>query len=917
MSEHDQPIPRSPRPGPDRVLGVLSRRLAGACAALGLLGVALGAALSFPRAVSEGRARPALRALLIDASASATRCRSTWSSWARRILSREARAALDAGEHLAVVLYGADTRELFPPGPPERILDRLAGRDGAPLSLLLEGRADTASELARALGLVEDELGASDRAPSHLRLVGEATWTGRDPAGALARLARAGVTIERLAPPAPDLPDLAVGELTVPSAPAVGEPLAISVDLALAPGAGGVAAFFETCSPRLEVRIESAAGASTRLLPLAAPLHPRFGSRGYLTWPLRLDLGPVAGGRTLVRVKVRVEGPGALRAGDPVEENDTLACVVTAGERRLAVAVASEEAAPDLAAWLDHLAGPADLQWLVRRPEQLAGLAGHLDLLLTLDLPLARLPATFVERFVASGGGWLHCAGWTWLEAAGTGVGSSSESGGAASSARAAEAADRLASMLPLRPAVPDAPERSVVFLIDGSGSMAGEPFERVKGALAELAGAAAGGDEMQLCLFTGALHDPVPLVGRRALARLLATTVPGGPTAILYSLEQLARRRSGAALPGVVILLSDGRDSSAFDIEERAAALRVSLAASRTRLAVVAVGENADRDLLGALLPAGVEPISAGDLGELTEIFHLEVNRERVLEGPGLRVVPADPASLASLPPAASALEAMAVSPVSGWPTFHRAVRAEARGGAGVLWKSAEGDPLLAVQRVGAGLVAAWASAPLADWSPEWGAATALTAPLLRALARRDGRGEELTARAVGGELVLSAFPDTWPALLRAEVLLSSRPVGGAGAVEATLGTIDLAPPATPVGLDPGALRTAPLPVFLGRASPASVLRLEVSDARGAYLGQAPLVLARAAEFSLRPERLGELPAPVAGERRVRPNGRRRAHPAAPTVLGAGLGCLFLAGALGLFRRSGSGPELIRTKKD
>ncbi len=882
--------------------GRIAGGLSGALAACGLVCLALGAALSFPRAAGPGEIRPALRACLLDASASATRRSSTWSVWARGILGEEARAALRGGEELAVVVFGADTLELFEPGPPERVLERLAGRAGAPLHLLLEGRGDGGSDLARALEMVEEELGAIDRAPSRLRLAVDGTWTGRDPAPALARLARAGVTIERVGPPAPDLPDLAVLDLLTPSVPAVGDPLAVSVELRLTPPSAGAAAFFETCAPQLEVRVETAAGIETRALPLTAPLHPRFMEDGALVWPVRLDLGTVADGRTLLRASVRVQGPGALRGGDPVGENDARSAVVTAGQRRLAVAVASEGASASLAAWLDHLALAPGLQWVVRRPEQLTDLAGRLDLLLTLDLPLARLPAAFVERFVASGGGWLHCAGWTWLEA-----------GPHAGANARTDSVVHLTRMLPLYPAAPDAPERSVIFMIDGSGSMAGEPFERVKRALVELAGAAGSGDDMQLCLFTGALNDPIPLAGRRALSRLLATTVPGGPTAILYSLEQLARRRSGAALPGVVILLSDGRDSSAFDIEQRAAALRASLAASRTRLAVVAVGEGADRALLGALLPEGAVLVSAGDLGSLAEIFHLELNRERVIEGPALRVVPADPGALGDLPSAAAALEAQLVMEAGDWPSFRRALRAEARPGASVLWKSEEGDALLAVQRVGAGLAAAWASAPLAEWSPEWAAATPLLAPLLRAMAQRGGEEQRLAARVEGSELILSAIPPDWPALVHAEVLLSSRPAGGAGAAEALLGELDLMPPPTPAGLDPARRRTASMPAFLDSVPPGSVLRLDITDAGGAFLGQTPLAFARAPEFCRRPSRLGELPAPAPVSATAR--ARSRAHPAAPSVLLAGLLALFLGGALGIFRGSSSGSVPIRTK--
>ena len=67
---------------------------------------------------------------------------------------------------------------------------------------------------------------------------------------------------------------------------------------------------------------------------------------------------------------------------------------------------------------------------------------------------------------------------------------------------------DALSEMLPLRPASLPSSERDVVFLVDGSGSMAGEPFERVKEALARLVVAAREGDHLQLRFFTATPED-------------------------------------------------------------------------------------------------------------------------------------------------------------------------------------------------------------------------------------------------------------------------------------------------------------------------------------------------------------------------------------------------------------------------
>ena len=102
-------------------------------------------------------------------------------------------------------------------------------------------------------------------------------------------------------------------------------------------------------------------------------------------------------------------------------------------------------------------------------------------------------------------------------------------------------------------------------------------------------------------------------------------------------------------------------------------------------------------------------------------------------------------------------------------------------------------------------------------------------------------------------------------------------------------------------------------MPAFLDSVPPGSALRLDITDAGGAFLGQTPLAFARAPEFCRRPSRLGELPAPAPVSATAR--ARSRAHPAAPSVLLAGLLALFLGGALGIFRGSSSGSVPIRTK--
>src|SRR5437867_1622953 len=154
---------------------------------------ALAAWLFLPRAPAGGRTAPALRVLLVDASASTTRAR-TWLPWVRaelRALASEARAA---GEELAVASFADGLATGFAPGDPARFLEQLEGRSGAPFdpgAALARG----ATLLSAALEGVEPWLLDRERPASELVLLGSLTFTGQDPAAGLARLAAAGVRV--------------------------------------------------------------------------------------------------------------------------------------------------------------------------------------------------------------------------------------------------------------------------------------------------------------------------------------------------------------------------------------------------------------------------------------------------------------------------------------------------------------------------------------------------------------------------------------------------------------------------------------------------------------------------------------------------------------------------------------------------
>ena len=271
-----------------------------------------------------------------------------------------------------------------------------------------------------------------------------------------------------------------------------------------------------------------------------------------------------------------------------------------------------------------------------------------------------------------------------------------------------------------------------MTFLVDGSGSMEGEPFERVRRALAELIDVALPEDRVELVFFTGSVSPPVELTRgtgpaslaerRAALEALMAARVPGGTTAILYSLEELARqraRRSAQGRTGIVFLLSDGRDVQAFDTENRAHTLIDQLAAARTRLAVVAIGSEADTEFLGKLVAPDDQLLIEGEWGDLSALFQRELHRERRTCGEGLRLfsAPAVDGTMAIELQRAILAGTGADDAAAFGPPLECWVRTVALPSAELLWVGPEGEPVAAIQRVGLGATAFFASSCPTIW--------------------------------------------------------------------------------------------------------------------------------------------------------------------------------------------------------
>lgn len=832
----------------------MTRGLRDLCAWAGFGLLVWGAWLAFPRVPGE-EPGPALRAVLVDASASAVRRRPGWGAHVRELVRLEERSARAAGEELAVVLFGRDVLRLR-----ESDFSAEVGWLEPAFSVASFGAG---TELDQALSSVEGQLIDSAREAGSVVLVGDGEWTGADPAARIMRLARAGVHLERVAIGAQRWPDLGVIDVRLPSALVSGERLAAVCDLSYQAGEAEVSG---------ELLVECVDADGRRAVTEALAL-PRAGG----SWSVSVDLGPCRDGEVTVSARVSLTGSGALSAGDPVRENDSATRATRCGGMRLGLATAEPARMDELQAWLERAGGPG-VQWELVSPGEVQERLPGRDLFVSYDVSTARLPERWLGPFLEHGGGWLALGGWGLL--------SDYWPEGVGESAPASE-------LLPLVPSQGDEPQRAVIFCVDGSGSMTGAPFESVRDALGELVPAALPSDELQMRFFTGALGPVIEIGGRgrrdrvQGMRELFDARVPGGSTDILLSLELLAEARGESDLPALVLLLSDGRDDNAFQVPERAAALRAAFAESRTRLSVIGIGTEADLDLLAMIAGSRAEVLVVEELEELADLFRREVARERVREGEPVGVT-------VHKETASEDLRALVESwgERAAWPQVERLARTEARPGAEVLLRTTEDLPLLGLGRVGEGWAACFPALLETGWAPGFQGASDVFGPLWSLLGRGgadEAGGPSLTLR--GEELVLRLGSEgaSWPPIVHVELFGGER-----GAEERRLGACELT---LGSGVVSGALgrRSGALGALEGRSS--GRLRALFKDPEsGEEL--AVLALERPLEAEFRPflgERLelGALASPATPTLKA---GLAVPDERAPIVIG--LAVLLLAGA-------------------
>ena len=820
-----------------------------------------------------------LRVILVDVSASATRPSPNFASRVRSELEQEAIAAEESGEELLIVVAGAEVRRVFGPGSPEQFRAELRGEAGPAFDPISANEAGTRSELAQGARLIRELLQKSAATKASLLTIGDGSFTGTDPTSAIRQLVASGVAWRgNLRLPA-ERTDAVLSELRAASKLEQGAPLTATVRVDLREGAVGVGG-----ADRVVLTATNGESVRTQTADLAA-LSAELEESVQLTAASEVfsfSLGPVGPGRTVLEAILKTESDAPSL--DPIPENDRLQRVMYAGEPLVVGWLSAPELEPSLRQFAAGL--PAGFSSLFLQPEELVAAFSELDALFVFDRSLEDLPAGLCESFVKSGGGLFLAGGWRLLR------------GWDASEVR------RVRELLPLQLQSGAPRERDVIVLVDGSGSMAGEPFEMVRDAVRELVRAAPSRDEIRLRFFTLALHSSRTLREARSetgsagddstedrgrvASELLAARVPGGTTRILDSLAQLVSSRRSVNSEALVLLLSDGReDNDVVDPLERARELRAEIAAEDMRVIAFAIGEEADVDFLRTVVSDEKDLYAGDELTNLGELFSREVNRERVREGRPIAL------RLMSGPLAAEVIAAELDPPPLG-----RLIRMELAPSAEAVLISDEGEPVMAVQRVGRGRVVQLASLPFADWGAAWTAELGELVPALTWCARRSNEGGRLTLEREGDQLVLRGVESDTPPVLTAQL----------AAVEPgrSFAPLLFTRPSSGSGVSRPEVRSADLPEWLARLDPGWV-SLEFRSTNGEPLFTAALPRTRHPEFSEPREYWRQPPTSSSAgpdrepglarlEGEERPEGAGSGHPAARALLFGGAVLVLIA---------------------
>ncbi|MEM9802732.1 MAG: hypothetical protein AAGA20_20570 [Planctomycetota bacterium] len=865
---------------------------------------AVAAAIGAPRSSADAARAAPLRAILVDTSASVTRPRPGWRRWALVEVAREAREARDAGEDVALVTFDASVQRRLGPVPAGVLVDALRGGE---VLTWLEPDPETAlgSDLGGAARAALDLVASGERPPGRIAVLGDGVPGSEDPSDLLLDPAVAALDLVRPGPP--DLPDLAITALHAPRRVEPGAVVPVLLDLAFA----GPRPEGRELELEWTLRWRGAAGLVdpvTRRGRVDGALRPDPSTDAVQRVRFELEIPPLDPGSAELEVRASLAGAGP----DAFPENDALGATLTIGDAVRALLAVPEGVAPAAIG----LRGPA-FDGIEIVPIASTAIADALnssprpDALITLDLPLAGLPAADLTRFVESGGGWVRAGGWTRLRSD-------------------APALERLAALVPDRE---PRPPRDIVLAVDGSGSMAGPRWDRVRGALGQLVPTVGARDRIELRLFTralgevalafeapdgGELTEPERERRRGVVSDLMRARVPGGATDIVSSLRDLARIRLRSVDPrtertGISILLTDGLTDSAANLRDE---VRERIDVAGDRLVVIQVGDDPEGTrFLEGLLRDGEALARAGELEGLLDTLQRAVEGDALVEG--TRAVaapaPAGPTWAASLAEAVN-VELRLDQPLA----IARALRCRpADDAVGLVGIAAEDGgaaaSLVAVAERGRGTVCdvavPWIGATDDAWCPELLGRSSWLAPVLRSMARRaeEAPDASLPARPAaaleqgGRSLAVRGLPATLPARLVAE--LQSAPaldVFGSLVPGATLTTVVLEPPLWDAA--PARTRVGPRPAPLERLPRGTAVRLDL----GAGIASIPLVAPgplealSAVDPTATPARAFGLADGFGATATGAPSPEGRGpHPLTPVLLGAAVVALFL-GAIG-----------------
>lgn len=797
----------------------LSRAVVAAWA-FGLAALAAAVVLLVPRDSASERD---VEVALVDVSASTLASRPSWGSWIERELAAWRDRAARDGREVAVIAFGREARRVFGPGAARELTPRWtqlvepATPDGA-LASCLARALDTASRLE----------------PARVTLFSDGTFTGVD-AQASASAVRA--PIELVLPPPVERANARLVRFDVPASVEPGAPIAFTAEIecegrALVPDAEVVLVV-----DAFRGRSEVAASRTYRVeLPRADDAHGARRATVHGTASSSVDPVSSDAASTTLVARVELRDAATRRSLDAFAADDARTALVLARDSFLIAVVGDAPLTPSPATqWVED---DDFAEGVIALPiSQLAARLVDVGAVVLLDVPDRALPADLLETFVASGGGLVDVAGASWV------------------------ASPRRSSLAALEPVDAGDRPRSVLFLVDASGSMAGTAFEEVRAAIAKLVEVAPAGVSASVQTFAGELGERSELRGDAAgvLARL---PEPRGPTRLVASLEMLVE--DTALEPGtLVVVLSDGRDAERETALVRAEALRAAFAARGSELRVLAASESPDLELLGALAGREGGLVRAGALDRegartsLASRFEAELQRGAWIEAGdlGLALV------VSNDPDALRGLEALAPPRVS------RLLRARPVDDARAVWRAPSGETALATRRIGNGTIAAVA-APTMD------------ARTLKALARFVGRSPEdqrLRAAIEGSEIVVSAERGALAPLTAGRIEVE----GQTFACELFAGAGSRDPWHELAGTLPqGALEVAP--------GAAAILRAR--DAAGVEFAL-PLVLPSSPEFD------AEVRTFVAPRAQTAPSSSSAPHPAGPWVLAFAFAALGVAG--------------------